>query len=93
MCKALNIHKGSATVDKKGSPMVPPWPGPVNNTNRKGFLSNASILRGCNCVSKEKPDLWERLFNGGYKADVAIHTDDGGIVYAHANILVSYYST
>lgn len=87
MCKALNIHKGSAAVDKKGSPMVPPWPGPVNNTNRKGFLSNASPLRGCNCVSKAKTDLWERLFDEGYKADVAIHTDDGGIVYAHANIL------
>nr|AFK49449.1 unknown [Lotus japonicus] len=32
-------------------------------------------------------DLWERLFDAGYRADVCINTENGGIVYAHSNIL------
>ncbi|KAM5576779.1 BTB/POZ and TAZ domain-containing protein 4 [Rosa sericea] len=67
--------------------MVPPWPGPVKNSFHKGLSSNASPVRRCNYVSKATTDLWGRLFDEGYRADVAIHTDDGGIVYAHANLL------
>lgn len=89
ICKADKIHIRSATVKKKGSPMIPPWPGPVKNSFHKGFSSNASPVRGCNGVCKATTNLWGRLFDEGYKADVAIHTDDGGIVYAHANLLVS----
>lgn len=42
-------------------------------------------------VSSATKDLWERLFDEGYKADVCINTDNGGIVYAHSNILVSSF--
>ncbi|PRQ48175.1 putative histone acetyltransferase [Rosa chinensis] len=87
MCQADNIHKRSATVDNRDSPMVPPWPGPVKNSFHKRLSSNASPVRRCNYVSKATTDLWGRLFDEGYRADVAIHTDDGGIVYAHANLL------
>ncbi|XP_050388101.1 BTB/POZ and TAZ domain-containing protein 4 [Argentina anserina] len=87
MCEASKIHIRSATVDKKGSPMIPPWPGPVKNSFYKGFSSSASPLRASNCVCKATTNLWGRLFDEGYRADVAIHTDDGGIVYAHANLL------
>ncbi|KAL2348318.1 hypothetical protein Fmac_002318 [Flemingia macrophylla] len=38
-------------------------------------------------VSSTATDLWERLFDQGYKADVCINTDNGGVVYAHSNIL------
>lgn len=31
----------------------------------------------------------DHLFDEGYRADVAISTDDGGVVYAHASVLVS----
>lgn len=37
-------------------------------------------------------DLWERLFDAGYRADVCINTENGGIVYAHSNILVSSFT-
>ncbi|KAL6222682.1 hypothetical protein ACLB2K_006074 [Fragaria x ananassa] len=87
MCEADKIHIRSATVKKTGSSMIPPWPGPVKNSFHKGFSSNASPVRGCIGVCKATTNLWGRLFDEGYKADVAIHTDDGGIVYAHANLL------
>ncbi|XP_059282693.1 BTB/POZ and TAZ domain-containing protein 4-like isoform X1 [Lycium ferocissimum] len=30
---------------------------------------------------------WDSLFDEGYRADVSIYTDNGGIIYAHASIL------
>ncbi|PQP96308.1 BTB/POZ and TAZ domain-containing protein 4 [Prunus yedoensis var. nudiflora] len=42
---------------------------------------------GYSCVSTATKDSWERLFDEGYRADVSVNTDDGGIIYAHANIL------
>lgn len=32
-------------------------------------------------------ELWDRLFDEAYRADVKIHTDSGIIIYAHASIL------
>ncbi|KAK4840570.1 hypothetical protein QYF36_012581 [Acer negundo] len=49
---------------------------------------NGSPLRGYSCVSANVAnDLWERLFDSGYRADVAINTDNDSTIYAHANIL------
>ena len=42
-------------------------------------------------MSTATKDLWKRLFDEGYKADVCINTDNGGIIYAHSNILVSWF--
>uniref|UniRef100_A0A7C8YCY3 Histone acetyltransferase n=1 Tax=Opuntia streptacantha TaxID=393608 RepID=A0A7C8YCY3_OPUST len=38
-------------------------------------------------VSTATRDLWEHLFDQGYRADVVIHTDHGGQIYAHACVL------
>ena len=41
------------------------------------------------CVSVATRDMWERLFDEGYEADVLINTDNSGTIYAHSYILVS----
>lgn len=91
MCKVKNIREGPAPVNKDVSPTVPPWPGPVTNSLHKGSSNDGSPQKGYSCVSTATRDLWDRLFDEGYKADVSINTDDGGIIYAHANILVSLF--
>ncbi|KAG5061251.1 hypothetical protein JHK87_002280 [Glycine soja] len=49
---------------------------------------NSTPPRGRNNnVSPAAIEFWERLFYQGYKADVCINTDNGGVVYAHSNIL------
>ncbi|XWS33499.1 hypothetical protein CRYUN_Cryun22dG0088400 [Craigia yunnanensis] len=50
-------------------------------------IGTGSAIRGNNNVSTATRDLWDRLFDGGYRADVTIETDNGGIIYAHANVL------
>ncbi|CAB4284109.1 unnamed protein product [Prunus armeniaca] len=87
MCKVDTIHEGSAPVSKEVSQTIPPWPGPVTNNFHKGLSIDGSPQRGYSCVSAATKDSWERLFDEGYRADVSVNTDDGGIIYAHANIL------
>lgn len=87
MCKVKNICERPAPVNKDVSPTVPPWPGPVTNSLHKGSSNDGSPQKGYSCVSTATRDLWDRLFDEGYKADVSVNTDDGGIIYAHANIL------
>lgn len=50
-------------------------------------MNNLAPRGRSSCVPTATRDLWERLFNEGYKADVRINTDNGGIVYAHSNII------
>jgi len=50
---------------------------------------NSKSRRQNNKTSSSPKDLWERLFYQGYKADVCINTNNGGVVYGHSNILVS----
>ncbi|KAM7262776.1 hypothetical protein ACFE04_000459 [Oxalis oulophora] len=38
-------------------------------------------------INDEASDLWDQLFDHAYRADVCIRTDNGGVVYAHANVL------
>lgn len=83
-----NISDESPLVAERVAPMAPPLPGPATiSYNRKGLVMNGSQPRGYSRVSTSAKDLWERLFDEGYKADVYINTDNGGIIYAHANIL------
>ncbi|KAE8722381.1 BTB/POZ and TAZ domain-containing protein 4 [Hibiscus syriacus] len=66
-----------------------PAPPPLPNYRRKGVvISNGSAVRGNRCVSTAARDFWDRFFDRGYKADVAIKTDNGGIIRAHSNVLV-----
>lgn len=47
---------------------------------------------GFSNVPKETKDMWNRLFEEGYKADVHILTDDMATVSAHSFVLVSTLS-
>ncbi|KAL4372670.1 hypothetical protein HN51_006662 [Arachis hypogaea] len=46
-----------------------------------------SAMRERSYVSPATIELWDRLFDSGFKADVRINTGNGGIVYAHYNIV------
>lgn len=81
--------EGCPLYSKSVAPTPPPLPGPATSYHRKGIVTNGSPLRGYSCVSISTKDLWERIFDSGYKADVIIYTDYDGIIYAHANVLVS----
>lgn len=70
---------------KKSIPVPVPPPLPRTTCPCKGYRSPS----GRSYVSVETKNLWERLFDEGYKADVYINTDNGGIIYAHSGILVS----
>ncbi|KAF2295549.1 hypothetical protein GH714_033174 [Hevea brasiliensis] len=75
--------------DKKGHPVPPLLPGPAttNGYHRRQLTMDGKTLRGHSSVSTRTKDMWERLFDEGYRADVTINTDKGGSIYAHANIL------
>ncbi|KAL9461261.1 hypothetical protein AB3S75_004291 [Citrus x aurantiifolia] len=75
------------SLSKSVAPAAPPLPGPATSYHQKGLVMNGLPLRGYSCVSTAAKDLWERLFDSGYKADVTIFTDYNGIIYAHANVL------
>ncbi|KAJ7944516.1 BTB/POZ and TAZ domain protein [Quillaja saponaria] len=75
-------------MDNKVIPAPPPLPQPsVYPCHKKGLLMNGSPSRGYSYVSRATRDMWERCFDEGYKADVCINTDNGGIIHAHSNIL------
>ncbi|KAK7853506.1 BTB/POZ and TAZ domain-containing protein 4 [Quercus suber] len=83
-----NIIEVSPLADERVAPMAPPLPGTATSSyNQKGYLMNGSQQRGYCCVSTSTKELWDRLFDEGYRADVSINTDNGGTIYAHANIL------
>lgn len=73
---------------KRQYPVPPPLPGPSTTAyKQKGLVMNGSQLRGYTAVSTATKDLWERLFDSGYKADVTICSDNGDAIFAHASIL------
>ncbi|XWS45155.1 hypothetical protein CRYUN_Cryun15aG0112300 [Craigia yunnanensis] len=89
MGKMEMITKQSPLGVNNVSSAPPPLPGPATNCRRKGLfmMNNGSAIRGNSCVSTATRDLWDSLFDEGYRADVTIKTDNGGIIYAHANVL------
>lgn len=74
--------------DAKKVPVPPPSPSPSTKYPKR-WISNGSSLRRYSGASKETLDLWDRLFDEGSRADVYVNTDNGGIIYAHSNVLVS----
>ncbi|KAG6768174.1 hypothetical protein POTOM_027071 [Populus tomentosa] len=83
-----NISEEFPLVAKKGAPVPPPSHGPPTTSyHQKGLFINASTLRGYSCVRTATRDLWDQLFDEGYRADVTISTDNGGSIYAHASVL------
>jgi len=88
MGKMDSISEGSPLGSEKIVPVAPPLPGPTTSSYyQKELMMNGSNLSGYSCVSTATIDLWERLFDEGYRADVTIDTENGGIIYAHTNIL------
>lgn len=82
------ISEVSPLVIKKAPPVPPPLPCTVTtNYHEKGLVIAGTAIKGCSCVNTATKDLWEALFDGGYRSDVCIRTDNGGIIYAHASIL------
>ncbi|KAG5528466.1 hypothetical protein RHGRI_029226 [Rhododendron griersonianum] len=76
----------SPLIANEVSPVPPPLPS--RSCHPRGLAVNEIPVRGYSCVSTATRDLWECLFNDGYRADVSINTEDGGIIYAHASILI-----
>ncbi|KAI4327356.1 hypothetical protein L6164_019828 [Bauhinia variegata] len=76
---------------KKFTPLPPSLPrsAAANCPCKGGLVINNTPPRGSSYVSIATRDMWERLFGEGYKADVYIITDNGGIIYAHFNILAT----
>lgn len=74
-------------IANKVSPVAPPLPRATRSYPLRGLVMNGTPIRGSSCVSTATRDLWEHLFDEGYRANVLIDTDNGGIIYAHASIL------
>lgn len=80
----VDLHQSSDSSVR----IPPPVPSKSNRHQRRHGMDAAPGL-GNSSVSTATRDMWDRLFNDGYKADVVIYTDNGSIIYAHANIIVS----
>ncbi|CAN1191297.1 BTB/POZ and TAZ domain-containing protein 4 [Linum perenne] len=61
-----------------------PDPPPISSYRRK-ITSWAPATDAS--VSRATRDLWERLFNEGYRSDVEIHASSGDPIFAHASVL------
>ncbi|KAJ0252370.1 BTB/POZ and TAZ domain-containing protein 5 [Hirschfeldia incana] len=69
-----------------GPPPSPPPPPPVKSNS--GTKWKKSTLQKCNTfASKATRDAWDRMFDEAHGADVLIHTDDNGLIYAHSNVI------
>ncbi|ERN10908.1 hypothetical protein AMTRI_Chr12g271810 [Amborella trichopoda] len=71
---------------KPASPRAPPMP--------EKFIRHAECCRfdrvqarGCCIVPVATRDAWDRLFSEGYRADVCVFTDGGGLIPAHYTVL------
>uniref|UniRef100_A0A1J3J7X3 BTB/POZ and TAZ domain-containing protein 5 n=1 Tax=Noccaea caerulescens TaxID=107243 RepID=A0A1J3J7X3_NOCCA len=62
------------------SPPPPPPPPPA-------VKSKLPQRRRQSFVSTATRDSWDRMFDEALGADVLIHTDDNGLIYAHSNVI------
>lgn len=93
MMKMKSVCEGSNFVGEKIPPPPPPLPRPSTSHSKRAVENrSSSAIRGHSCVSTTTKDSWDRLFDEGYRADVSIKTENGGIIYAHSSILVSSLS-
>ncbi|CAG7886068.1 unnamed protein product [Brassica rapa] len=66
----------------------PPSPPPPPVRSNSGTMWKKSTLQKCNIfASKATRDAWDRMFDEAHGADVLIHTDDNGLIYAHSNVI------
>ncbi|KAE8693350.1 BTB/POZ and TAZ domain-containing protein 4 [Hibiscus syriacus] len=83
------VTKQSTEGGNNIPPTPPSLPGPATNCRPKGLfmMNNGLVTKGNSCVSTATRDMWDNLFDGGFRADVTVRTDNGGIIYAHAAVL------
>lgn len=76
---------------QKATPVPPPLPCPPAQScsRNRQVLMDQSALVGFSPISAATGNMWDRLFDEGYEADVKISTDGGVLIYAHASVLVS----
>lgn len=80
----------SPSTLEKALPLPPPMPPHFNTRlHQKGLVITGSKIRGHCFIPNAVNSSWDRLFDEGYRTDVTILTDDGGVIHAHASILVS----
>ncbi|XP_072972076.1 BTB/POZ and TAZ domain-containing protein 4 [Typha angustifolia] len=75
--------EGRGTRVQGSSPVAPP---PFLGRNDRRTSRDGLSKSRCCVVAESMRDLWDRLFDEGYRADVHVHTNDG-IIPAHASIL------
>ncbi|CAH2076203.1 unnamed protein product [Thlaspi arvense] len=63
-------------------PSPPPPPPPKSKKSTDLFLQKCHSF-----VSTATRDSWDRMFDEAHGADVLIHTDDNGLIYAHSNVI------
>ncbi|KAK6923961.1 Zinc finger, TAZ-type [Dillenia turbinata] len=87
------IDSTCTLAPKKASPAAPPLPGSATTRyHNDGLLLGGLPLRRYSCAETRTTDTWERLFYEGYRADVCISTENGDIIYAHSNIVVTIFT-
>lgn len=87
--KNINVYSPECSPENVSLP--PPPPPPVkSNSGTELKKSTDMLLQKCNSfASKATRDSWDRMFDEAHGADVLIHTDDNGLIYAHSNVIVS----
>lgn len=83
-----NMEKLSDSNHVKFLPVPPPLPPSYSETIHHHHRNRPT--REHFHVSAASNHRLDHLFDEGYRADVSINTDDGGVIYAHASILVSF---
>lgn len=76
-----------SSINNMKAPMAPP---PLVNTkgNHRPSMEGSS---GYSSVSMATRDVWDRLFDRGYRADVCVNTNNGGVIRVHSIVLVSSF--
>ncbi|XP_024025455.1 BTB/POZ and TAZ domain-containing protein 4 isoform X2 [Morus notabilis] len=81
--KMESVFWGSDDLVTEKIPLPPPPPSGAST----GYCKRSVTNRSSYCVPTAMKDSWDRLFDEGYRADVFIQTENGGIIYAHSSIL------
>lgn len=85
MVKMDNSYR-STLNSKKELPVPPPLPGRVTASYRlKQKIMSCSSGNNFECTAM--PNMHDRLFDEGYRADILINTNSGHVIYAHSSIL------
>lgn len=66
--------------------------GTSSTFNTKGnHMPSMEGSSGYSSVSMATRDVWDRLFDRGYRADVCVNTNNGGVIRVHSIVLVSSF--